>query len=299
MGNIKASNILFILFSVMFLCGCDKNGEEYVLEHKPFSAKEMVFGIHPYLNPLDMQKAYHPIMEYLQTKIEGVEFSLEASNSYAHFEEKLYRGDFDFALPNPYQTVLSLEHGYGVIAKMMPDEDFRGVFIIRKDSPIKNPKDVEGKKVSFPAPTALAATLMPLFYLHQKGVDTEKKIEKKFVGSQYSSILNAYTKDSDIAATWPPPWRKWQEENPEKAKDMMLIWQTEPLPNNGVVAKHNVDIELAKKVANALVSLSSTKEGVEILKNAGFAGFELANDQTYAPVTEFLKEYDATIGLPK
>lgn len=299
MAIFRAYHIFIISFALLFLLGCKENDNGYEIEYKPVTKKRLIFGIHPYLNPLDMQKAYHPIMKYLESNIKDVEFSLEASNSYAHFEEKLYKGSFDFALPNPYQTVLSLEYGYSVIAKMAPDDDFRGVFIIRKDSPIKEPTDLNGKTVSFPAPTALAATLMPLFYLHQKGVDTEKDIKKKFVGSQYSSILNAYTKDSDIAATWPPPWRKWQEENPEKANDMMLIWQTEPLPNNGVVVKNGVDGELAREVTSILVSLSSTKEGMAILKNAGFAGFEAANNDTYRPVVEFLEEYDKLIGLPK
>jgi len=289
----------FTLFFALFFVGCTEEKNGYTIEHKPFVKKNIVFGIHPYLNPVDMQKAYYPIMEYLNSKIEGAEFFIEASNSYEHFEEKLFAELFDFALPNPYQTVLSLEHGYEVIAKMAPDDDFRGVFIKRKDSPIKEIKHINGKTISFPAKTALAATLMPLFYLHQNGIDTEKNIKKLFVGSQYSSILNAYTKDSDIAATWPPPWRKWQEENPEKAKDMELFAQTEPLPNNGVVAKKSIDKNLKQKVAFALVELKNTKEGRDILKNAGFEGFELADDTTYQPVVEFLEEYDKNIGLPR
>ncbi|MEZ4694041.1 MAG: PhnD/SsuA/transferrin family substrate-binding protein [Aliarcobacter sp.] len=48
-----------------------------------------------------------------------------------------------------------------VFAKMGDDENFRGIFLVRKDSGIKNFEDLKGKKISYPAPTALAATILP------------------------------------------------------------------------------------------------------------------------------------------
>lgn len=285
----------------ILLSGCSDNKQESRYEPKGSIIKNKLYkiGIHPYLNSKKMHTSYRPILNYLEDRLENVEFILETSANYSTYDKKLYRGDFHFSLPNPYQTYNSLSKNYKVIAKMKPDSVFRGIFVSRKDSSIQKPSDLKGKAVSFPAPTALAATMMPLYYLHENGLDVKKDIEKRFVGSQYSSILNAYSSDTAVGATWPPPWEAWCKENPQKAKEMRLVWQTEPLINNGFVVRDDVDKELAQKVAKLLVEMSQTQEGQKLLKNAGFEGFEKADNTSYDVVKSFLIRYDKAIGLPK
>jgi len=252
-------------------------------------------GIHPYLNSKKMYSSYRPLLDHLEKNIAGVEFVLETSADYEAYNKKLYQGAFDFSLPNPYQTYNALAKNYNVIAKMKPDSVFRGILVARKDLHIQKPSELLGKTVSFPAPTALAATMMPLYYLHEKGVDT-KLIKKKYVGSQYSSIINAYSKDSFIAATWPPPWEAWCKENPTKALEMEVVWETQALINNGFIAHQRVKNSLAKEVATLLVDLCDSDEGKALLKNAGFEGFEYANNATYLVVEEFLQKYEQALG---
>ncbi len=289
--------ILFF-FAALFFIACSDE-KVYKIEVKESVKKELIFGVHPYLNPKEMEKVYSPLISYLSQNIDGVEFKLEASKDYAHFEEKLYAGKFDFALPNPYQTIKSLSHNHKVIAKMVPDSDFRGVIVARRDKNIKSISQLKNQTMSFPAPTALAATMMPLYFLHSNGIDVNKELNKKFVGSQFSSIMNAYTGDTVAAATWPPPWRAWSEQNPERAKEMELIWQTEPLPNNGVVANRRVDEKIIDKFQELIVKFRDEEIGKSTLKDGKFDGFERANDKRYNIVNEFLKEYDEKIGLPK
>ncbi|HEX7454670.1 MAG TPA: PhnD/SsuA/transferrin family substrate-binding protein [Gallionella sp.] len=69
-------------------------------------------------NPARLFEIYGPLIDYLNRNIPGATFRLEASRNYEEFEKKLYARQFDFALPNPYQTLNSLGHGYHVIAKM-------------------------------------------------------------------------------------------------------------------------------------------------------------------------------------
>jgi len=39
--------------------------------------------------------------------------------------------------------------------------DFKGLFIVCRDSPLRTPPDLMAKAVAYPAPTALAACIMP------------------------------------------------------------------------------------------------------------------------------------------
>ncbi len=287
---------------MFLLTGC--NDTEKAPTYRP-SAKEVnvttyTLGIHPYLNSKKMHRSYRPILDMIESKAGDIDIVLETSSSYEEYNTKLYRGDFDFSLPNPFQTYNALSHGYKVVARMKPDSVFRGIFVARRELGLKDPLELKGKKISFPAPTALAATMMPLYFLHEHGIDIQNDIEKKYVGSQYSSILNAYSFDTTAAATWPPPWEAWVKENPEKAQKMEVLWQTEPLINNGFVVKKGLDPQVVDKVVALLIALDRSKRGERLLENAGFAGFSKADDNDYIEVVgSFIKKYNLAIGVPQ
>ncbi len=291
-------NFLHIIFVLFIFLGCSSSDEK--APYRPTGVAPSVHlykvGIHPYLNSQKMFRSYRPILDALEKELGNVRFSLETSKDYAAYEEKLYRGAFDFSLPNPYQTYNAIGRGYHVIAKMKPDHVFRGIFVALKTNHLHHPSQLKGHAVSFPAPTALAATMMPLYFLHKQGIDVNRDIEKRFVGSQDSSILNAYSGDTLAAATWPPPWEAWVRENPKKAADMEVVWQTPPLVNNGFVAREDINASFAASVAKALISLDHSKQGRKLLQQAGFEGFETADDQTYEAVKTFLDSYETTIG---
>jgi len=287
-----------IVSAVLLLSSCsDSNTKEsYVPSSKKMDLQTLKFGIHPYLNSKKMYIYYRPILDLIETKLGDVDIVLETSATYAEYNVKLYRGDFDVSLPNPFQTYNSLSKGYKVIARMKPDSVFRGIFVVRKDSNIKTVSQLKGKNVSFPAPTALAATMMPLLYLHEHGLDVKKDIVKKYVGSQYSSILNVFSSDTIAGATWPPPWESWKRENADKAKEMEVVWQTESLINNGVVVKKGIDEEIVKKIVNVLVNLDTTPKGKVLLGNAGFDGFIESDNSDYDVVADFLIKYNKAMG---
>lgn len=290
-----------LYFASLALCGCDINGKDKVYSPSlgGFGTTIFRFGVHPYLTPIDMYKVYQPLMEYLDIHINGVKFMLESSKDYADYEQKLYSRSFEFALPNPYQTLHSLKRGYDVIAKMAPDSDFRGIIVARKDKNIKNISQLKGHGVSFPAPTALAATMMPLMYLHEHGLDVKRDIKMHFVGSQHSSILSAHSGNTYAGATWPPPWRSWCKSNPEKASEMEIIAETHSLINNSVVVRDDVSSQIASSVQKALIELSRSAQGLKILENMNIAGFNLSNKKEYDVVDLFMNKFEKIIGLPQ
>lgn len=257
-----------------------------------------IFGVHPYANPQTLFADYEPIVKYLEQKIPNTKFKLEASKDYADYEDKLANKKFHFSLPNPYQTLLGIENDYKVIAKMTPDEDFGGLIIKRKDSKINSFNDLKNKSICFVSPSAVAATMLPLMFLHDKGVDTAKDLKIKYVGSQDSTILNAKSGECDVSGSTVRFFRSWSKKNPELAKDIVILWETEPFIHNAIIARGDVDKNIAKKVADALVGLSkdSSVDQSQFKKEQQF--FELATNKTYDKASKFFKKYDKAIGLP-
>lgn len=305
----KIENLRILLYCspylfcfVLLTAACTKKDNEFKItysEQNPLAKKEIHFGIHPLHNPEKLLEVFGPLVDLLNEQIPEFNFKLEASRNYKAFEEKLQRRELEVALPNPYQTILSLKYGYKIFAKMGDDNNFRGLIILRKDSPIKTILDLKNKKISYPAATALAATMMPQYYLYKNGINILKDVKNMYVGSQESSILNAYMKESDAACTWPPPWILFVKNNPEKASQLDVKWETQSLVNNGLVIRDDLVLQLRDKIRKVLFLLPNSERGRKILQTMELSNFEPADEQTYKPVKEFLEKFTKEIRKPE
>lgn len=290
--------LLGAVVSVLAACG-DEGPRGYEPEYAATPAHvraEYIFGVHPQRNPEKLYAVFGPLIEYLNDQVPGVRLAFEASRNYAVFDRKIADRQFAFVLPNPYETLLAIDQGYRVFAKMGNDADLRGLIIARRDSGIDSVDDLHGKAVSFPAPTALAATMMPEYFLQMRGLDVRRDIEARFVGSMESSLLNIHRGNVVAGTAYPPAWRMFLRERPGLARELQVIWETESLPNNSVMARDDVPPELVEQVGRALVSMHTTGAGRRVLAGMDLPNFELATDSTYDPVRAFLETYRETFG---
>ena len=287
---------LILPLGILSLAACSEQSvESYSPQFSaapPITETEYIFGVHPLHNPQRLFEVFGPMMEYLSDNIEGVTFKLEASRNYPAFDKKLHDRKFDFVLPNPFQTINAIDRGYKVFGKIGLDKNFRGIFLVRKDSGIKQVSDLRGKAVSYPAPSALAATMMPQYYLQTHGLDVMTETESRYVGSQESAIMNVYLGQTMAAGTWPPPWNEFQKQRPEVAEQLMLIWNTKPLVALGLAALPSVPEKVIQQVIKLLTSPEEHGQGTNMLWRSEFSGVvDPATNDTYFIVREFLSNF--------
>lgn len=257
---------------------------------------EYGFGVHPQRNPKKLHAIFGPLADYLSARVPEARFTFEASRHYESFDQRIVERRYAFILPNPYETLLAIEHGYRVFAKMGRDEDLRGLIVVRRDGAVRDFGDLEGEAVSFPAPTALAATMMPLYFLHSHGLKPGRDFEARYVGSMESSLLNVLRKNVAAGTVYPPAWRMFLKERPDQADELTVLWETDSLPNNSVMARADVPMEVVERVREVLLNMHETAEGRRILQGMDSPFFEPATDATYAPVRTFLQRYREAFG---
>jgi phosphonate transport system substrate-binding protein len=281
------------------LCACSREPESQgpQFSTKPSSSEVPVYrlAVHPLHNPSKLIQAYQPLIDYLNSRLHGARLSLEASRDYANFEEKYGARKPEFLLPNPWQTLQAMKLGYHVIAMAGDPRDFKGIFVVRRDSPLVHPADLKGKSVSYPSSTALAACIMPQYFLHSHGVDVNVDIENRYVGSQESSIMNAYLGKSAAGVTWPPPWRAFQKDHPQEAAELKVIWETESLVNNAVMVRDDVPGWLRDEVRALLLGLEGSAEGKSILAGMETAHFLAAGDADYDVVRQYVARFESEV----
>jgi len=292
--SMSGSGIIVFCLLAFLLSGCDPDKPapytpEYSSPHS-LGRQAYILGVHPLHNPQRLEEFYGPIVEYMNRHIPEAVFRLEASRSYEEFDRILYGARFHFALPNPCQTINLLRHGYRVFGKMGGDAEFRGIILVRKDGGINEVTDLRGKTVSFPAPTALAATMMPLYHLHTLGPDIAKGFERLFSGSHGSPMMNVSLRKSTASATWPPPWEAFKQRHPKIAAQFTVRWETCSLINNGLVVRGGVPCKVTDRVAEFLFTLHDNPEDRSLLAALPLKRFEPALDKSYSPVTCFTKK---------
>jgi len=289
-----------LLALLLPLAACERSAETpLTLDYRSTPASDSMplyrFAVHPLHNPNMLAEAYQPLIDLLNAGIPEGRFELEASRDYQAYEAKFRARSPEFLLPNPWQSLQAMKQGYRVIAMAGDADDFRGIFIARRDSAIHQPADLIGKKVGYPSPTALAASIMPQYFLHVRGIDINRDITNLYVGSQESSIMSAYLGHTAAAATWPPPWRLFQRDHPEEAAQLRVLWETEPLLNNSVMVRNNVPAPVAQAVRDILLTLEDTPAGRQALEAMATARFHPASNDTYLVVDAYIQRFESEV----
>jgi len=289
------------LFLAILVAACDQQPAAKTPQYSdvPVGTATPVYrlAVHPLHNPQKLSEAYQPLVDHLNRQLKGVQIELEASRDYPTYEKKFRAREPAFLLPNPWQTLQAMNVGYHVIATAGDAADFKGIFITRKDGGIKVPTDLKGKTVSYPSPTALAAAIMPQYYLQTHGININRDIQNAYVGSQESSIMNVYLGKSAAGATWPPPWRLFQKDHPAEAAQLQVIWETPSLINNSVMARGDVSETVREQVRKSLLELAQTPQGKTILAGMETSRFHAADDASYGIVADYIKRFEKEVRM--
>lgn len=293
-------SIMSFLLAMFMVAACDSSepppsGPQYRSGPADVTKPLYRLAIHPLHNPKKMAEAYQPLVDYMNANITEASFVLEASRDYQTYEQKFRARTPEFLLPNPWQTLEAIKVGYHVIAMAGDADDFKGIFLVRKDSGINAPSDLKGKPISYPSHTALAACIMPQYFLYQHGLDVNQDILNLYVGSQESSIMNVYLGTSAAGATWPPPWRLFQKDRPEEAAQLKVIWETPSLMNNSVMVRDDIPQTLRDKVRALLLALDKTPTGEVILSSMETARFHAADDASYDKVRDYVAVFEQKV----
>lgn len=151
-------------FIAATLCGL------LLLSHGAYAAgKVYTFGVVPQQATSELADSWSPFLAWLSAR-SGVELRFVTAPDIPSFEKRLAKGEYDLAYMNPYHyTVFHKKPGYESLAKEK-SRMLKGILVIRKDSPIKNLKELNGATLVFPAPAAFAASILPRAALRKEGI---------------------------------------------------------------------------------------------------------------------------------
>ena len=270
-GNKKSyiKNSLIVLFMYCVACLNISQAE---------TTKVYTVGVVPQFEARRLYAIWKPLLDQLE-KDTGLKFKFQGSPSIPAFEKKLLAGKFDFAYMNPYHLVWSQEtEGYDPLVRDY-SKKLHGILVVRKDDPITDIKQLDGKVLAFPAPNALGASLMMRAELHNKYAIN---IIPRYVKTHDSVYLNVLYK---MATAGGGIQKTMNRQKPEIADKLRVLYRTHKVAPHPFGAHARVDNNVVKLVQQALLNMANTKTGVELLAKVPIKQIGTASMNDYIPLS--------------
>lgn len=234
------------------------------------------FAVVPQQAASKLAKLWVPILKYVSADT-GINIKFKTATNIPVFEQRLARGEYDFAYMNPYHYVVFHEvPGYQAFAKQM-NKHIKGIIVVHKDSEISSLQQFEGKTLVFPSPAAFAASILTRGYLQKEGVH----IQAKYVSSHDSVYFNIAKK---IYPAGGGIIRTLKNTSPEILNQLKILWISQAFTPHAFTAHPRVDRQIVEKVRDSLRNLDKTEQGRALLKTIEFAGIEAADNTDWDDV---------------
>lgn len=242
------------------------------------------------------------VTEFLEKKT-NLYFDIKVPTSYIAVVEAFGSKKADVAIMNTFGYILAHEK-YGVEAKLMGihfgQKYYQGQIITRKGH-LKSLEDINGKKFAYVDPASTSGFLMPTDLMRKKNI---KPKEFVFAGKHDTVIAMLYQKQVDAGATFYTPSKNGVPQDarklvltqfPDVFEKIKILKLTDPIPNDPIVFRSELDKEIKEKIKLALIEYLKTDDGKDtFMKLYNMNGVISVDDTHYDQIRSTLKELGKT-----
>lgn len=239
-------------------------------------ARTLTVGIVPQQSASELARLWIPVLGALSER-SGLALRFATAPDIPAFEKRLAAGAYDVAYMNPYHySVFAQKPGYVAFAKEK-GRRLRGLVAVRKDSMIKDMKELAGQQIAFPAPASFAATVLVRAEFERTGVP----IKPVFVKSHESVYLNVVQHQFEAGGGIT---RTLEGMEPAVRNELRVLWQTKDYTPHAFAAHPRVNAADLQALKAAMLTADSDPKARSGLEGIGFKGFDAAQDAEWNDV---------------
>jgi phosphonate transport system substrate-binding protein len=240
------------------------------------SAERYSFGVVPQQSASTLARTWTPVLRYLGER-SGIEIRFATAPDIPEFERRLAAGEYDVAYMNPYHyTVFSRAPGYRAFAKES-DKLIQGILVVRLDSQIQAPVDLDGATIAFPAPAAFAASVLPRAFLAREGIAFTPKYVSSHDSVYRTVAMGLYPAGGGVMRTL-------NSVEPAVREKLRVLWTTNGYTPHAFAAHPRMAEPVVARLAEAMSAMGRDPQGRSLLEPLDINGFEAAVDQDWDDV---------------
>lgn len=256
---------------------------------------KILIGLIPEMNIFKQKQRFTFLGQYL-TKKTGIEIKFTILSRYGNIVERFEKEKMDGAFFGSFTGAVAV-HKLNVIPLVRPvnldnTSTYQGYIFVRKDSNIKNVKDMKGKMMAFVEKATTAGYLFPLAWLRENGISSPDGFFRDyyFTGSHDAAIDAVLDKKADIGAAKHSIYDRSRSENPRIDKELTILARSPSVPSNGLCVRMDLSESLRTKLRDTLLNMHNDPDGQKVLKQFGALKFIETKEIDYEPVHELAQK---------
>jgi len=230
----------------------------------------------------DTRRAYEPFFRYLAEAL-GHPFELTVTTDWAGIAVALANGQVDVAWMGPWGYVLAKDRAG---AEALAVVDYQGkptyyaVIIAQPGLKIDRfPEDAKGMSISFADAGSTSGWLIPSYWFKTQGIDPKTYFKYRDGASHPANDIAVATGQVDLATDYNRNLDAMIAAGRIKADQVKVVWQSEPLPNDALAVRKDLDPQLRQAITDAVLAI--TPEKAKTVMPTNYTGWERATPHTY------------------
>lgn len=269
--------------------------------HAPAHAadqKEVVFGIISTESSQNLRKNWDPFLKDMEART-GLKVKPFFVPDYAGVIEGMRFGKVDIAWMGNKAAMEAVDRaGAEVFAQSVAPDGTNGYYshiIAHADSPLKSEKDMlqNAKDLRFGNgdPNSTSGFLVPSYYVFTLNKVDAKKAFKHVVSANHeTNALAVANKQVDVATSNNECLVRLGSSNPEKLKNIKVIWTSPLIPSDPLVRRKALPEDVKEKVATFLYSYgkkgATAEQDKAILAKFVWSGIVPSTDDQLIPIRQ-------------
>jgi len=244
---------------------------------RPAPAATLRLAVVPQLTPVEMHRSWAPVVDALAAA--GLNCELVIHPTIPKFEGEFLDGRADLVFLNPYHMVMA-RRAHGYIPLLRDRRALEGVLVVRQDAPYRELGQLQGQRLSFPAPNALAASLYIRAVLER---EYRLRYEAHFAQNHRNAVRQVLVGDSAAAGVVKTTF---EMEPPQVREDLRILYTTPALAPHPLAVHPRVPAAQRQHIRDTLLAIAA-----DPLRQALLPAIQMPNPlpadfaRDYAPLT--------------
>lgn len=256
--------------------------------------KELNFGIISTESSQNLKAQWDPFLAAMSEQT-GMEIKAFFAPDYAGIIQGMRFDKVDVAWYGNKSAMEAVDRAGGEIFMQTVAADgspgYWSLLIAHKDSPINSVEDMlkNAKDLTFGNgdPNSTSGFLVPSYYVFAQNNVEPKEIFKRTLNASHEvNALSVANKQVDVATFNTEGMERLEITNPEKAKELKIVWKSPLIPADPIVWRKNLSEDTKKKIKDFFTNYGANEAEMAVLNNLQWGKFRVSDNDQLLPIRQ-------------
>lgn len=267
---------------------------------------ELNFGIISTESSQNLKQDWGVLLEDMQKRL-GIKVNGFFAPDYAGVIEAMRFNKVHVAWFGNKSGMEAVDRASGEIVAQQVAEDgapgYWSFLIVHRDSPLNSIEDVKKNaknlNLGYGDPNSTSGFLVPSYYaMALQQMDPKTSFKSMRTANHETNLIAVANKQVDVATNNNESFEKFERRNPEKAKEIKVIWKSPLIPSDPMIVRKDLDPQLKDAIRQFFVSYGKDAREKEALHKIGIGGFQVSDNNQLLPIRQ-LELFKQKLALEK